>query len=128
MNSNFWLNVILIFTLTNQNLILCMQYHSFTRIWVRIVFLFHPFKEFFSLSKDNGLFSPLQPSTIVFYIKLIDLLITHECDHSFGSFLPSEIKSQAFVFSPFGGWQGGIGPRGGLTPTVRDRKSVGVRN
>ena len=41
-------------------------------------------------------------------------LITHKCDLSFGSMLPLEIQSQAFVFSLFGGWQGGSGPRGGL--------------
>ena len=86
-----------------------MQYHSYRRIWVSIVFLFHPFKAVF-LSKDNGIFSPLPPSAIDFSIKLIDFLITHECDHSFGSLLPSEIQSQAFVFSPFGGWQGDSGP------------------
>ena len=32
---------------TDQNLILCIQYHSFTRIWVRIVFLFNLFKASF---------------------------------------------------------------------------------
>ena len=33
-----------------------MQYHSFTRICVRIVFLFRPLKKIISLSADNGLF------------------------------------------------------------------------
>ena len=43
-----------------------MQYHSFTRIWFRVVFLFHPFKEsFFSLQGQWP---------FVFSIKMIDLL------------------------------------------------------
>ena len=61
--------------------------------------------------KDH--FPPLPPLTIVFYIKLINFLITHECEHSFWLLLPSEIQYQAFVFSSFGRWQGGSGPRGG---------------
>ena len=44
-------------TFTNQILILCTHYHSFTRIWVRIVFVFHPVKaSFFS------------PRTMAFFI------------------------------------------------------------
>ena len=38
----------------NLNSILCMQYPSFTRIWICIVF-YHPLRNFF-LSKDNGHF------------------------------------------------------------------------
>ena len=91
-----------------------MQYHLFTKIWVYIVFLFHPFKASFSLSKEKGFFSPLPPSAIDFSIKLLNFLITHECDLSLGSLLSSAIQYQAFVFSPFGGWQGGNGPRVGL--------------
>ena len=98
----FWLYLILFSTCKNQNLILCMQYHSFTRIWVRIIFLFHPFKTIFYLFKDNDLFSPLSPSTIVFSTEFIDFLIAHKCDHLFGSLLPSEVQSQAFIFSQFG--------------------------
>ena len=77
-------------------------------------FPFSSFQGKFSLSKDNGLFSLLPPLTIVFSIELIDFLIAHECDHSFGLLLPALIQSQAFVFSPFGRWQGVSGPRGGL--------------
>ena len=43
---------------TNQILILCMQYHSFTRIWICIVFLFHPFKaSFLSLQGQRHFFT-----------------------------------------------------------------------
>ena len=83
-----------------------MQYHSFTRILVRVVSLFHPFKAGSSLSKENGISSPLPTSRIFFSAELIDFLIVH----TFGSFLPSEIQSQAVVFSPFGMWQCGSGP------------------
>ena len=34
-----------------------MQYHSFTRIWVRILFLFHPFKESFFPLQGQRTFS-----------------------------------------------------------------------
>ena len=84
-----------------------MRYQSFTRILFHVVFLFYTFKAIFSLYKGNGLFSPLPPSMIFFSMGLIDFLIAHECDHSFVLLLPSAIQSQAFVFSPFGGWQGG---------------------
>ena len=87
-----------------------MQYHSFTRIWVRVVFLFQYFKAIFFLFKDNGFFSPLPLSTIDFSIKIFDFLIPHECYLSFVSLSSSEIQSQAFVFSPFGGCQGGSIP------------------
>ena len=40
---------------------------------------------------------------ISFSVVFIGFLIAHECDHSSGSLLPSEIQSQAFVFSPSGG-------------------------
>ena len=69
--------------------------------------------KFFSL-QGQCTFSLLPPSMVVFSITIIDFLIAHKCDHSFGSLLPSEIQSQAFVFSPFGGWQGGSGPWGRL--------------
>ena len=51
---------------------------------------------------------------IVFSIKLVDFLIAHKCGHSFRSLLSSAIQSQAFVFSPFCGWQGDNGSYGGL--------------
>ena len=91
-----------------------MQYHSFTIIWVHIFFLFRPFRGSFFLSKYNGFFSPLPLSTIDFSIGLINLVIAHECDMLFGSLSSSSIQSQAFVFSPFGGWKGGSIPLGGL--------------
>ena len=71
---------------------------------------------FFVLSKEpfylqgNGLFYCYHHWRFSFLIKLIDFLITHKCDHSFGSLLPSAIQSQAFIFSPFGRWQGDSGP------------------
>ena len=71
-------------------------------------------RQVFFLSKDTGLFSPLPPSAIKFSIELIDLLITHECDLSFGLLLSSAIQPQAFVFYTFGGWQGGSVTWGGL--------------
>ena len=98
----------------NKGLILRMQYPSFTKLLVRIVFLFSSFKASFFFSKDNGFFSPLPPSTIYLFIKNFDYLITHECDLSLGSLSSSEIQTQALEFSPFGGWQGGRGPLGGL--------------
>ena len=76
-----------------------------------LFYFFILWRQVFSLSKDNGLYSPLPPLKIVFSIELIDFLIAHECDHLFGSLLPLEIQSQAFVFSPCGGWQDNIGPR-----------------
>ena len=99
---------------TNKHLILCMQYHSFTRIWVYIVFLFNPFKASFSLSKENGIFPLLPPSTIVFLINLSDFLVAYECEHSFRSLIQLAIKFQAFVFSPFVRGQGGSGQWGGF--------------
>ena len=110
-----------------------MQYHSFTRIWVFIAFLFHPFKASFYLSKENGLFSLLPPSAIAFSVKLIYFLIIHKWDHSFRLRLPLAIQSQDFVFSPFGGWQGGSSPWGGQNqirmqnrqPLIIDRSSPG---
>ena len=47
-------------------------------------------------------------------------LITHECDMLFGSLSSLDIQTPAFVFFPFGGWQGESGPLGGL-PT---RKTI----
>ena len=47
MNFNFWSLLILIFRFTDQNLILYLQYHSFTIILVRIIFPFHSFKASF---------------------------------------------------------------------------------
>ena len=42
---------------TNQILILCMQYHSFTTIWVRILFLFSSFQgKFFSSPRTMAFF------------------------------------------------------------------------
>ena len=119
----------------------------------------------FFLSKDNGLFSPLPPSTIVFPVKPIDylfrswfklrnttlfrsylfrsslppstivfpvkpidFLITHECNHFFGSLLSFAIQSQAFLFSLFCGWQGGSGLWGGLPEREckTDRHSLSI--
>ena len=68
---------------------------------------------FFSL-QGKWYFSPLPPSMIVFSIKLINLPIDQECDHLFVFRWLSSIQYQAFVSSPFGGWQGGSAPRGGL--------------
>ena len=89
-------------TFTNQNLLLFIKYHSFTQIWVCIVFPFYPFKASFSF-QDQWHFSPLPPSTIVFSIKLINLLIVHKCDKSFGLLLTLAIQSQAFVFHHLAG-------------------------
>ena len=80
-----------------------MQYPSFTRICVRSVFL-SSLKASFSISKYNFPVSPLPPSTMEFFIKLFDNLITHERDLSFGSLSSLDIQTPAFVFSPFGGW------------------------
>ena len=43
-------------------------------------------------------FLPLPLLTIDFSIKLIDFLITHECDMSFGSMSSFAVQYQAFVF------------------------------
>ena len=82
-----------------------MQYPSFTRIWVRIVFLLSSFKASLFLSKDNGPFSPLPPSTIDFFIKYTDYLITHECDLSFGLLSSSDKKPLYFVIWRVAAWQ-----------------------
>ena len=75
---------------------------------------FFPFSSFqgkFFLSPwTMAFFSPLPPSMLVFSMEFINFLIAHECDHSFRLLLPWAIQSQAFIFSPFGGWQGGSGP------------------
>ena len=47
---------------------------------------------------------------IIFSMKFIDFLIAHKCDHLFVLLLPLVIQSQAFVFSPFGGWHCGSVP------------------
>ena len=74
-------------------------------------FPFSSFQGKFPLSpRKMDFLKPLPPLTIVFFIELIKFLITHEYEHSFRLLLPSEIQYQAFVFSPFGGWQGGSGP------------------
>ena len=102
------------FTFTNQNFNIMYAVSFIYLNSSSRCFSFCPFGASFSLSNKNGIFSPLPPSTIVFFVKLVDFFITHECDHSFVSLLPSEIQSKAFVFSPFGGCTGGSGPWGGL--------------
>ena len=49
-----------------------------------------------------------------FFIKFFDNLITHERDLAFGLLSSLDIQTPAFVFSPFGGWQGDSSPLGGL--------------
>ena len=92
--------------------------HTVSFIYSNLSLYCFPFssfqREFFLSPRTMAFFSPLSPSVIVFSIKLIDFLIAHECDHSFGFLLPSAIQYQAFIFSPFGGWQGDSGPGGGL--------------
>ena len=113
-NFNFWINFIYFTTFKNKNLLLRMQYPSFTKLWVCIVFLFSSLKgRVFSL-QGKWLFPPLPLSMMDISIQIFDYIITHECDLSFGLLSSSEIQTQAFVFSLFGGWQGGIGPWGCL--------------
>ena len=91
-------------------------------------FPFSSFQGKFSLSKDNGLFSLLPLSMVVFYMEFMDFLIAHKCNHSFGSLLTLESQSQAPVFSPFGRWQGGSSAWGGL-PELEckmDRHSLSI--
>ena len=104
--SMFDLSFFQFLTYKNQHLILCMQYDSFTRIWVCIVFLFFNLLRQVFLSKDNGFFSLLPLSTIDFSIKIVGFFITQECDLSYGSLSLLAIHSQASVFSPFGGVAG----------------------
>ena len=61
-------------------------------------FTFPYFQRHFFLSQDNGLLFLLPLPTVVFSVTLIDFLITHKCDHSFVSLLPSSIQYQAFLF------------------------------
>ena len=69
----------------NQISILCMQYPSFTRIWVRIDFYFIILEGKFFLSKDNGPFSPLTPSimdfSLIFLTTISPISLTCRSDH-----------------------------------------------
>ena len=48
--------------------------------------------------------------SLSFHLNLL-ISLTPTSDHLLELLLPSEIQSQDFTFSPFGGWQGGSGSR-----------------
>ena len=106
LNLNFWLDFILIFYVYNSKFYIIYAVSFIYSNLSPHCFPFSFLQGKFFLSKDNGLFSPSPPSMIVFSMVFIGFLIAHECDHLFVFLLPSEIKSQVFIFSPSGVWQG----------------------
>ena len=107
---------ILFYSIRNQdqNLILLMRYTLFTIIWVRIFNIFHPLRQIFFSPRTMAFFHRYHRRRLTFSLIFFYYLITYECDLSFGSLLSLAIQTQAFVFSPFGEWQGDSGPLGGL--------------
>ena len=99
-NSNYWLDFILIFYITDSKFHIIYSVSFIYRIWVLVVIHSHPFKASLFLSKDNGIVAP-SLSTIVFSVVFLDFLISHKVDHSFGSLLPLAILYRAFVFLPY---------------------------
>ena len=69
-------------------------------IWFLVVLPGHPSKESLLLSKENSLVAP-SPSTVIFSVVFIGVLIDHKCEHSFGSLISLEILSWAFVLSQY---------------------------
>ena len=98
--SNYWLEFILIFYVYDKKFYIIYAVWFIYRIWVLIVFLIHPFKASFFLSKENGIVAP-SPPMIIFSAVFIGFHIAHEWDQLFGSLLQSETITWAFVFSPY---------------------------
>ena len=113
-NFNVWFGSFYFNKNKNQISIICMQYPSFTKIWVRIAFYFIiPEGKFFSQQGQWPFFTVNTVDDGVFNY-FFDNLITHERELLLGSLSSLDYQTPAFSFSPFGRWQVDSGPLGGL--------------
>ena len=100
LNSNYWSFFIIIFYVYNSKICFIYVIPFIFRFLVFIVTSSNPATVSLFFSQHNGVVSP-SPLLIVTIWFFFGFLIAHECDHSFGSLLTSEILFWAIILFPY---------------------------